>query len=353
MIAGTAAVGTNITMSADAIWDPAGASTDSMWQRSPALPPNDIWTNTGDTDNNYAVTSADISYYFRLRKRSPDGVLTAFSNTIGPGGYYTTTTSTTSTSTSTSTTSTTTSGPTTTTTSTTTTTTTTTLAPATAMLFLDSANAGSYDPSVPGIWIDLSGNNRSANISPTSNNISYTSTVGVGLGLNFSRTQGTDFFLGNNSSALGSLTGDTAVEVWFSLRNPPITTHDLITLGSAGAYTFAIQYTGTQLIFTRGTTSVAINHNITLSSYASPIWYQVVGVSVDGVLKLYFNGVEMDTVGTPGTTYPATSGEEYRVSNSTGLHDGKISIVKVFDRALSALEVFSEYNLYKTRHGLS
>lgn len=351
VIAGTAAVGTDITMTSDAAWDPAGASTGSMWQRSPALPPSDVWTNTGDVDNTYTITSSDIGYYFRLRKRSPDGVLTAYSNTIGPGGYYTTTTSTTSTSTSTSTTSTTTAGPSTTTTSTTSTT--TTLAPAQTLLFLDSANTSSYNPATPGTWVDLSGNNRSANISPTSNNISYTSTAGTGLGLNFSRTQGTDFFTGNNSSALGAITGDITVEAWFSLRNPPITTHDLIALGSPGAYTFALQYTGTQLSFTRGTTSVSINHNITLSSYASPNWYQVVGVSTNGLLKLYFNGVEMDTTGTPGATYPATAGSEYNISNSTGLHDGKISIVRVFDRALTSPEVYATYNSYKTRHGLS
>lgn len=338
-------------MATDAVWDPSGPSTGTMWQRSPALPPNDIWTNTGDTDNSYTVTVNDISYYFRLRKQSPDGALTSFSNTLGPGGYYTTTTSTTSTSTSTSTTSTTTAGPP--TTSTTTTTTTTTLAPAVTLLWLDSALNSSYDPANPGTWIDLSGSGRDANISPTSYNISYTSTLGVGRGLNFSRTQGTDFFLGNNSSALGSLTGDLTVEVWFSLRNPPSGTHDLISLGSIGNYTFALQYTGTQLLFTRGSSSAVVIHNITLSSYASPQWYQAVGVSTNGVLKLYFNGVELDSTGTPGTSYPTTTGMEYRISNSTGLHDGKISIVKVFDRALSALEVYTEYNTYKTRHGLT
>lgn len=82
-------------MISDAVWDPSGTSTGTMWQRSPSLPPLDTWSDTGDIDNVYQVLSVDLTYFFRLRKRSPDGALTSYSNYIGPIGAAVTTTSTT------------------------------------------------------------------------------------------------------------------------------------------------------------------------------------------------------------------------------------------------------------------
>lgn len=108
MITGVLNPGGTLTMTSDAQWDPSGTSTGSMWQRSPSLPPLDTWTDTGDIDNSYLVLVTDLTYYFRLRKRSPNGLLTTYSNTIGPIMPITTT--------STSTTTTTTAGPTTSTT---------------------------------------------------------------------------------------------------------------------------------------------------------------------------------------------------------------------------------------------
>jgi hypothetical protein len=349
VIGGVTAVGSSLTVTTSEVWDPPGVSTGSMWQRSPALPPNDSWTDTGDIDNTYAVTSDDLTYYFRLRKRSPDGVTTVFSNTLGPIVLLTTSTSTTSTTTST--TSTTTEGPTTTTTSTTTST--TTQGPPVTMLFLDSGDTTSYNTSSAGLWLDLSGNNRDASTSPTSVNITYTSAAGVSRGLNFDRTTGSDFFLGTNSAALGSLTGDMSLEIWFSLRNPPTGTHDLITLGSSGDYTFNLSYDVTKLYFSRGSSSIETIHNINLSIFTNPVWYQVVATSQNGVLRIYLNGTLVQIGGTAGTVYPDNSASEYRISDTSRLHDGKISIVKVFDRALSPTEISTEYNLYKTRHGLT
>lgn len=116
VITGTLNPGGTLTMTSDAVWDPAGTSTGTMWQRSPALPPLDTWTDTGDIDNQYLVLISDLTYYFRLRKRSPNGLLTTYSNTIGPIIPGTTTTTSTTTTTTAAPTTTTTASPTTTTT---------------------------------------------------------------------------------------------------------------------------------------------------------------------------------------------------------------------------------------------
>jgi hypothetical protein len=116
VITGTLYPGGTLTMTSDAVWDPPGTSTGTMWQRSPALPPLDTWTDTGDIDNQYLVLITDLTYYFRLRKRSPNGVLTTYSNTIGPIGSAPSTTTTTTTTAAPTTTTTSTLGPTTTTT---------------------------------------------------------------------------------------------------------------------------------------------------------------------------------------------------------------------------------------------
>lgn len=100
VITGTLNPGGLLTMTSDALWDPSGPSTGTMWQRSPTADPIlATWTDTGDIDNEYLVIITDVTYYFRLRKRSPNGLLTTYSNTIGPIVLPTTTTSTTTTTT--------------------------------------------------------------------------------------------------------------------------------------------------------------------------------------------------------------------------------------------------------------
>lgn len=127
------------------------------------------------------------------------------------------------------------------------------------------------------------------------------------------------------------------------------------------------QYNGaSSLNFTIGTNGAPGSYNIQVGFFdgswrnttgfapALNTWYQIVGTYDGSVIRQYVNGSAsggtLNYVGTP------TSGGEIRlmrrwddVVSSTNLIDGDLSIVRIYDRALSASEVLQNYNAQISR----
>ena len=91
-------------------------------------------------------------------------------------------------------------------------------------------------------------------------------------------------------------------------------------------------------------------------SATAGVWYMLTSVADGTTARGYFNGVNT------GTTFTYTAGTSYNPSGYLigALHnggfegglDGKVSIVKIYNRALTAAEILQNYNAHKSRFGL-
>lgn len=105
-----------------------------------------------------------------------------------------------------------------------------------------------------------------------------------------------------------------------------------------------------------GTTSYS-----TVYASSSPMsintWYHVVGVYEKGVsARIYVNGElkGIDSTVPYDIEYDTTNGVSIGTSNiNTSRMNGRISISKIYNRALSATEVRQNYNATKSRYGLT
>ena len=85
-------------------------------------------------------------------------------------------------------------------------------------------------------------------------------------------------------------------------------------------------------------------------------WYHVVGTYNGSTIVQYLNGAQNSTLNYSGTP---TSGGAIRIARrwddvvtSTNLFPGDISVIKIYNRALSLDEVTSNYNALRNRYGI-
>jgi hypothetical protein len=214
-------------------------------------------------------------------------------------------------------------------------------------LCLDAANQRSY-PGSGATWSDLTGNFRNSTLSNTPTYATGTLTFSTA-----SLQYGT-------ISNIGSLSNWTA-EAWVKF-NSTTTNQVSSVVGN--------QYNGlSSLNFSIGTNNSPSSYNICVGFYDgswrnttgfAPVvdtWYQIVGTYDGSTIRQYVNGVAnggtLNYVGTP------TSGGEIRlmrrwdnVVSAGNLFNGVLSIVRVYNKALSSAEVLQNYNATKTRFGL-
>jgi hypothetical protein len=130
------------------------------------------------------------------------------------------------------------------------------------------------------------------------------------------------------------------------------------------------QYNGTNAInFTIGTNGAPGSYNIqagffngawrNTTGFAPTLntWYQIVGTYDGSTIRQYVNGSASG--GTLNYAATPVSGGEIRlmrrwddVASSTNLFDGDLAIARIYDRALSATEVATNFNVQKSRFGL-
>lgn len=82
-------------------------------------------------------------------------------------------------------------------------------------------------------------------------------------------------------------------------------------------------------------------------------WFQVVGTYTSGSRILYINGVQVNSDGQTGTIATNASGMTIGSLNSGAyFYNGNISVVRVYNKALSAQEVRQNFNAHRGRYGI-
>ena len=220
------------------------------------------------------------------------------------------------------------------------------------VLCLDAANTKSY-VSGSTAWTDLSqgGNNGTLTNGPTFNSSNGGSIVFDGVDDRVSRTTnintGQNFtvnawiyptLLGTTRRAVAiSSNNYTSLNGWFfSTAGANTNNTFFLSIGSDNAY------------------RVALANTLSLNQWA---YISAVCQNGGGSINLYKNGIETSyavTVLSTNTliyTYPQFN-VGYRDAGTPDPYTGNISVVQIYNRALSASEVLQNYNATKTRFGL-
>ncbi|MRX48549.1 hypothetical protein GJJ64_15250 [Pedobacter sp. HX-22-1] len=199
------------------------------------------------------------------------------------------------------------------------------------LVHLDAGNTASY-PGTGTIWIDLSGNNRNATLF---NGVGY-STANRGS-LTFDGVD--DYVSSMNLSSYPNFT----LEIWlYDIRNNINSDRDILTYnGNAGSYT----YNGSSFR-TDGNGDGGRSFNSTGQPPANT-WYRFCLVK-DG--DLYINQTKYTGTGADNAYGVLNFGATRSDVNSR--LNGRIAIVRIYNRTLAAEEIQQNFNATKARFGL-
>ena len=221
-------------------------------------------------------------------------------------------------------------------------------------LCLDAGNSKSY-PGSGTLWADISGynNNGTLTLGPTFNNANGGSIV----------FDGTDDYVdcGNFADNLGEMT----ISAWFRVTNTwnaytTIASKMSSFLDGAGwAYTFQ----GSKLsFFTQQAGGAAYRFFNTTDALSTNTWTHGTATltgGVNGTIQIYVNGIartlqnqSAGTVTNTSTVTPFRIGYWGNWAGQARYFGGNIANVLLYNRALSTLENFQNYNATKGRYGL-
>jgi hypothetical protein len=213
---------------------------------------------------------------------------------------------------------------------------------------LDAGNTASYSGSGT-TWTDLTGNGRNATLvnTPTysSANSGYLSFVAASLQY-------------ATVANIGSINRWT-VEAWF---RPSASLSGIVTSVVSN------EFNGSILNFSLGTNRAPTSYNLcagfydgawrTTNGYAPTLnqWVQVVGVYDGTTVTQYTNGAVLNSLTYSGTP---TSGGGIRIARrwddtltSTNFYSGDISVIRIYNIALSAPQVLQNFNAVRGRYSL-
>ena len=204
------------------------------------------------------------------------------------------------------------------------------------VLYLDAANKKSY-PGSGTTWTDLSGNNNTGTLT---NGPTFDSNNGGSIVFD-----GTNDYVSNTMSNPGSM--PITFEFWiYSNSSSPVgifdtapNTGDVLRNYSAGNVEWHIASPSIALGLSANTWT-----NIILQFY----------FSINRKIEYYKNGSLITTgTGSTSSTYAWNSLTFGNINGgSAGWYSGKMSIIKIYNRTLSATEVLQNYNATKRRFGL-
>jgi hypothetical protein len=208
-----------------------------------------------------------------------------------------------------------------------------------SILYLDAGNTASY-PGSGTTWYDLSGNGNNATLV---NGVSFDG--GNGGSLSF---DGSNDYVSNTLSNPGSL--PILFDFWInSNTSTPVGIFD-----SAPNQQYVLRnYDPGQVEWWSDNPQVDLN--ITASTWTNiTIQYSFSVSTLNRIITYYKNGTLIST--TTGTT-PSNYGWSSLVfgninGGSGGSYSGKISIIKIYNRALSASEVLQNFNADRGRFGI-
>ena len=221
------------------------------------------------------------------------------------------------------------------------------------VLALDAGNAKSY-PGSGTTWTDLSGQGNTGTLTggPT-----YSSDDGGSIVFDGSN----DYINFGSVSDANFGTGDFAVECWFfDDGNTPAYGALVVNGQSGGNDNSAFQFGKggnaggeghtNRIEFTRGTSSGSYSIYDSTNTIQSNTWTHAIATRIGTTVKLYINGVEVDSM-TDSGSYSKTS---LRVGINRGgviYWSGNISNVKLYKgKGLTAAEVLQNYDALKGRY---
>jgi hypothetical protein len=213
------------------------------------------------------------------------------------------------------------------------------------ILHLDAGISASY-PGSGTAWNDLSGNGNNGALSSTSG-IVYGSGNGGYLSFN-----GSSYVTCGNSASLRSpSTGFTA----FTIVYPTSwSTGVWQTILSKGDNSYRIQNKNNNYSFNFGTSGISDTDTGSNTFIQTNNWYINACVFDGSLKKIYMNNV-LDKNQSVSGTLPESNFNLYIGSNEqTGsrFYTGYISVILLYNRALTETELTGLYNFYKGRYGL-
>jgi hypothetical protein len=169
----------------------------------------------------------------------------------------------------------------------------------------------------------------------------------------FSFNGSSNFMNCGNSSSLAALTGTTSVtvEAWINLSG----------YGSSGYGVIAHKGANWAFLMENPSNTMRIRFGLSVSgdvacpdstTHALNTWYHFVGTYDGSNMRFYRNGALTNTVAASGTL--GGSGSDMVIGSYSGAYfsQGQVPMLKVYNRTLSAAEIFSNYTASRLRYGI-
>ena len=209
------------------------------------------------------------------------------------------------------------------------------------VLALDSVNTKSYSGS-GNTWYDLSGKENDGTISGA------THTSGVGGYFDFDGSN--DYVSHSNDSFVSN--GGATLECWF---NADTGSADRSLINHSGfSYFNLLRSSNNKIRLEYKSTSANNTQLFSSSTISTGIWYHVVSVVDSTGARIYIDG-ELDASNTTPQNLGTVSSTLYvggYSSSSQYRFDGKIAMVKRYDKPLTASEVKQNFNASRGRYGI-
>ena len=222
------------------------------------------------------------------------------------------------------------------------------------ILALDAANTKSYPSSGGSTWYDLSGKGNNGTITnATFNSDGYFAFEGSGDYISFASASELQF--------LNRL--PYTLEVWmYPTSNPGANTWTGIfnredsSVGSRDGYNIYLNgsasntfYLATERFCTGTFTGVGYGYN---DSDLLNIWHHIVATYDGKTLRLYRNGVQLNSGTSTGNITNATKALEIGRRGTVAYFIGRLNGQKIYNKALSASEIEQNYNALRGRYGI-
>lgn len=211
------------------------------------------------------------------------------------------------------------------------------------VMYADAANRVSH-PGSGTVWTDLirrnSGNYQN---SPTFSS-DYGGTV------NLSGTNAYVYFASNTNYNFG--TGDFAVESWVWMNSinggtTPFVQSDALGSSTADKWWFGLFSSGLYLAKHSGGGSVYCSWSPSINT-----WYHIIGSRTSSTFSLYINGVSQTVQGSITNTTMGQNGISVGAITTPVYLNGKVSIVKLYNKGLNSSEAAQNFAAHRGRFGV-
>jgi len=173
---------------------------------------------------------------------------------------------------------------------------------------------------------------------------------------NFNGT--TDIITGTNNY-MNNIIGDITCEVWFRIQTPTAGNVRIFGKGYSANLTYELSYTTSTNEFRFSRQGYEDDYQANLEvvysqgSSITSAWCQLVGVTENSLHKLYLNGIKVAEKTAYYSSFLSSNAPYTIGSDGVGsYHNGQVSVIRLFNRALSDSEVADKFNDYRARYGL-